>query len=269
MHYISLNGIHFPEEQPVLKASNRSFKYGDGVFETIKVVQGNIQLQHYHFERLFNGLKILNIKFDLLNSDFLSRNIIELCSVNNCLHSARVRLAIYRNEVNEAEYIIEASELPLDTFSLNKKGLSVELFTSAIKHSDFLSNLKTANYLPYILASIAAKEKNVDDCILLNAEGNVCDSSKANIFIIKDKKIITPSSDQGCVLGVMRRHIISECNKSKMEVIEQPVSMNDLEKAEEVFLSNAIIGINWVKNFKDKQYTNNYILSTFSQIMHF
>src|SRR5436305_12321070 len=108
MHYINCNGIHYSEEQPVLKASNRSFKYGDGVFETIRVVQGNIQLQQYHFERLFNGLKILSIRYDHLDSNMLSGNIIELCTLNQCLHSARVRLAVYRNPVNDAEYVIEA-----------------------------------------------------------------------------------------------------------------------------------------------------------------
>src|SRR5689334_2202995 len=97
MHYINLNGIHYSEEQPVINAGNRSFKYGDGVFETIRVINGNIQLQQYHFDRLFNGLKILNIRFDSLNSSILSRNIIELCTANKCLYSARVRLAVYRN----------------------------------------------------------------------------------------------------------------------------------------------------------------------------
>src|SRR5437764_13611242 len=101
----------------------------------------------------------------------LSRNIINLCTINQCLHSARVRLAVYRNPVNEAEYIIEASELPSERISLNKQGLSIDVYTFAIKHTDILNNLKTANYLPYILASIDAKERKLDDCILLNSEG--------------------------------------------------------------------------------------------------
>lgn len=269
MRYINFNGTHYPEEQPVLKAGNRSFKYGDGVFETIRVVRGSIQLQQYHFERLFKALKILNINFHLLDSEILSRNIIDLCILNNCLHSARVRLAVYRNLVNEAEYIIEASELPSEKISLNKEGLSIDIYTSAIKHKDLLSNFKTSNYLPYILASNAAKERNLDDCILLNTDGNICDSSKANIYIVKKNKIITPSADQGCIMGVMRRHIISECIKNQLDLVEQVVTVNDLETAGEVFLSNAIIGINWVKKFKDKQFTNTYIASIFPQIIHF
>src|SRR5438045_876598 len=120
MNQICFNGQFFPENQPILTVQNRSFKYGDGLFETIKVLNGSIQLSQYHFERLFSSLPLLKITIgESINPESLSKNIIELCSKNNCLELSRVRLAVYRNEKNNSGYVIEANRLSTESNRLN------------------------------------------------------------------------------------------------------------------------------------------------------
>src|SRR6476469_3265233 len=105
MAFVSLNGSHFPAEQPLITADNRGFKYGDGFFETIKVQNRSIQLMKYHFDRIVKSASILKIEISHLEKQFLTNDILDLCNKNNCLQSSRVRVAFFRSDNNKAEYI--------------------------------------------------------------------------------------------------------------------------------------------------------------------
>ena len=254
-----------PANEPVFTVANRSFRYGDGLFETMKVFKGKIILEQFHYERLFAGLKMLQIKNGLAALN-VSRLILELCRKNNCVDLARVRLAVFRNILNEAEFVIEA--FPLDDYAnqWNEKGLTIEVYPYARKNADAISNLKAANFLPYVLAEFFAKERGIDDAIVLNASNQLADTSKANIFLVINNEIVTPSLDQGCVAGVMRRFLIEELKKNNYRVRQDEISHEQLLTASEVFLTNSIYDIRWVEKFRQKIYSSKQVFSFYQEI---
>ncbi|UYQ93488.1 aminotransferase class IV [Chitinophaga horti] len=255
------NGKFIPADKPFLMADNRSFRYGDGCFETMKVYQGQLLLADLHFERLMASLHILHIDPAQFTKDYISRLVLELCSRNNASELARVRLSVYRGgsglyvpETNTPEFIIQSWELSRSIFELNETGLQLDVFPDARKNTDKLSNIKSNNSLPYILGGIYAKQHGLQEVIMLNPYGRVADTTIANIFMVKGKKIFTPPLSEGCVCGVMRKHILQMDLPFKVE--EQPLSIEDLENADEIFLTNAVYGLRWVGRFRDSSYGN-------------
>jgi branched-chain amino acid aminotransferase len=260
--HICLNGKLVPADQPVLMADNRSYRYGDGLFETIKVWKRNIQLEKFHFERLFAGLEQLKFRLPaLLTIENLKQQIFSLCEKNNCTALARVRLSVFRgnggiyDEPGDLQYLVECWPVNESVNQLNDNGLVVDIYPEARKSCDKFSHLKSANYLPYVMAAIYAKENKLDDCLVLNAYDRIADSTIANVFLIKDKEIFTPPLSEGCVNGVMRRYLTEQ-----YEIRETMLTIDDMLSADELFLTNAMYGIRWIKQFRNKTYKNVRVL---------
>lgn len=252
---VCLNGDFFPAETPLLPVYNRSYKWGDGVFETMKVFRGKLLLENLHFERLFSSLRLLQIGTqEIFHPDALVAQVLELCRQNNCWQHARVRLAVYRTEENAAGYSIEAVALDDQVSEWSEEGLKLVLFPYARKSMDAFANLKSANFLPYVMAQRHAAERGADDALVINAQNRMCDSSKANLFLIRDRTIYTPALHQGCVNGVMRRVVIDEAKKIGFRLHQDEVTEEQVIAADEVFLTNAIQLIRWVARFKDSEY---------------
>jgi len=266
MDCVCFNEKFLSASEALFTGQNRGFRYGDGVFETMKVYQSKILLEQFHFDRLFLSLKMLQIEH-LLNSSKVSKLILELCQKNNCADLARVRLAVFRNSENKAEFVIEAFSLSKEASQWNEKGLTVDIYPYARKNPDAFSNLKTANFLPYVLAEIFAKESGFDDAIVLNVLNNLCDSSKANIFLIKKNEIFTPALHQGCISGVMRRLLLDKLKKNNYRVHQQEISIQDLSDADEVFLTNSIYDLRWVEKFREKVYALEQSFSIYQRII--
>ncbi len=150
---------------------------------------------------------------------------------------------------------------------MNENGLIINVFPGAKKSCDSFSNLKSNNYLPYVMAGLFAKKNKLNDCIVLNSFDRVCDSAIANIFIIEKDKIFTPPLSEGCVAGVMRRWMLEKFHLKNYKVIEKPLSINDVLHADEVFLTNSIYHLKWVKNFKEKKYTNTISKEIYNHIL--
>ena len=258
--YFNYNGRFFADDEPVLSKADRSYRYGDGLFETMKLINGNILLEDYHFERLFLGLDVLKFNIPVLfTKRQIEKEIKELSKKNECENSARIRLSVSRGNGglydcdNKFSYLIEC--WPLEQKDLNESGLIIDIFPDARKSIDVFSNLKSANYLPYVMAAIWAKENKLDDALILNQHDRICDSTIANVFWIKDKKIFTPPLNEGCVAGVMRKKILKLATlNSDYPVQEDFLSLEILLQADEVFLTNAVTGIRWVKECRDKIY---------------
>ena len=265
---ICFNGQFISSDQAIFTAQNPSFKWGDGVFETIKVSNGDILLQSYHFDRLFLSLKLLKIDHDEdFNQENLAASIITLCELNDCLKLARVRLAVYRNEENIAEWVIEAFSIPSSFNRWNEKGWEIDLYPFARKQTDAFANLKSASYLPYVMAGKFAREKQIDEAIVLNTSNKICDGSKTNIFIVSKKQILTPALHQGCINGVMRRHLITELKIQGWQIKQEEISLEDLLEADEIFLSNAIIGLRWVRAFRDQTYPSTQSEKIYNEVV--
>jgi branched-chain amino acid aminotransferase len=268
------NNKFSPAGTPVISSGNRSLRYGDGLFETMKMINGKIINKDFHFKRLFSGLKLL--QFDLpqnFNPIFIEKKINELVKKNKHVASARIRLMIFRGEggIFDPEnllpnYIIESWPLTNET-QLNENGLVVGIFPDAKKSCDSFSNLKSNNYLPYVMAGLYAKKNKLNDCGVLNSFDRVCDSAIANIFIIKENKIYTPSLTEGCVAGVMRRWMLEKFDLKKYKILEKALSINDIENADEFFLTNSISHLLWVKKFREKEYGNKICKEIYSYIL--
>lgn len=274
MGYINFNGKINNEDQPVLLASNRSYRYGDGLFETIKVVENKIQLSSFHFERLFSSLALLKYTIpSLFKMEKLEREILQLCKKNSCEKLGRVRLSIFRGNggiydgEKDLQYLIESWPLNNSVTQFNENGLVIDIFPDAKKNMDQFSNIKSANFLPYSLAAIYAKEHQLNDCLVLNSLGNIADATIANLFIIKDDIISTPGLDQGCINGVMRRYLMEQLNAAGYVFKETAVAIEEVLAADEVFLSNSIYGIRWVKQYKNTVFGNNKTFEIYNRYL--
>lgn len=260
--FFNYNGKLFSAQQPVFSPDNRSFKFGDGVFETMRFKEGKIIFSPDHFERLFNGLKTL--KFNLtteVSAEYFEELIQELVKANNCYGTARIRLTCFRKDsdltnpdTSNPDYIIQAWSLQTNSI----KFLKVDLLTGIFKSCDQLSNLKTNNFLPYIMAMLKAKESGCDECVVLNAYNRICDASRGNIFIVVNKTIYTPPLSEGCVAGVMRKNLIALLKNNHFAIIEKSLTLDELQSADEMFITNVTAGIQPVSSFLNKTYQTSY-----------
>ena len=274
MNSICLNGKLLPADKPVLMADNKGYRYGDGLFETMKMIEGKIILEDFHFERLFAGIKLLKFKVpSLFRASKLRAEISALCKKNKCSALARIRLSVFRgngglyDENRPLQWLTECWPIDKSVNRINKNGLVIDIFPGLQKTCDTFSNLKSANFLPYAMAAQYAKQHKLNDCLVCNTKGQIADATIANIFLVKNRLVITPALTEGCVNGVMRRYLIEKLSSSNFEVREGVVTKNDLETFDEVFLTNAINGMKWVKQFRDKKYSHTQSLKIYEDFI--
>ena len=262
--YININGDVIPAGQLALPADNCSYRYGDGLFETMKITEGQIILEEYHFERLNSGMLLLQFNVpEFFRQENIRNEIIKLCQKNNCEHRARVRFSVSRGSGglfdcdDKVQFIIECWPLKDPVDQINENGLVIDIFPDARKTCDVFSNLKSSNYLPYVMAAIWAKENKLNESLILNIHDRICDATIANVFWAKSKTIFTPPLSEGCVGGVMRRYLLEKSKAGRFNIQESVCTKENLEDADEIFLTNIISGIRWVKHFREKEYSNN------------
>ena len=263
MSFFNFNGKVYSDEEKIIGPTNRGLRYGDGVFETLKFKNGNIVLAEQHFKRLWDGMEALQFIIPIhFNVEKLTAELLALVKKNK-LKEARVRVTIIRSDSgiydpknDTPNYIIEAIKLPEDNGLLNINGLQICIYEDAVKAIDRFSNLKTNNYLPYFMGAKFAKEQQCNDALILNSNGNICDSTIANIFFIKNNIIYTPALKEGCVAGVMRSWLICTLELLNYQVIETAITKTLLHDADEVFLSNSIYNIRWLSALGNTNYTN-------------
>ncbi|MFK7773088.1 MAG: aminotransferase class IV [Saprospiraceae bacterium] len=247
--YINFNGKIFPSDQPILDSDNRAFLYGDALFETIRMSEGKILFLENHVNRLLQGLHFFKYKVPKKYSlPFFTKEINKIASGNS-----RIRITVFRSKGglytpknNRPQFLISISPLSSPSFSLNKKGLNVGIFDEIKLPRSPISNYKTCNSSPYVLAGLNKKERNLDDVILLNDKDRISEASSSNIFFIKKNKIITPSLSEGCVAGTMRKKILEIATEKKYLIQENPIKLTHLKNFEEIWLTNAISGIKWI-----------------------
>jgi branched-chain amino acid aminotransferase len=137
---------------------------------------------------------------------------------------------------------------------LNAAGLVLDIFPDVHKTSDKFSPIKSNNCLPYVMAAMYAKQHRINEAVLLNPYGRVADTTIANLFIVQEREIITPPLSEGGVCGVMRKHLLQM--DLPFSLSEKPITVADLQNADEIFLTNAVTGVRWVSSFRDSSYGN-------------
>ena len=263
--FVLLDGQIYPKGEPLFTHDNRAFKYGDGVFETIKVADGKVRLLNEHFERLKDSAEYLQLILPKgFNKSFFEKKILELTEKNEISDKARVRFSLFRAdgglyepESNDARYLIEADKFPRKGYTLNRKGLNTDLFTTVEKPIGLYSNLKSCNSLPFVLASLHKKNKGLDNCLITNTKNRVAEAISSNIFLVIKDKVYTPPLAEGCVAGVMRAKVLDLLEENEIPFEECPITLEELFTADEVFITDSINGIRWVGNYKIKEYGMN------------
>jgi branched-chain amino acid aminotransferase len=162
----------------------------------------------------------------------------------------------YTPETNDISFLIEAEAIESEGYVLNQKGLWVDIYTDMKKQINKLSNTKNGNALFYVMAGLAKTSMKLDDCFLINENGNICEAISSNIFVVKNGALYTSPLTEGCVDGIMRKNIFRLASASKILTFETPLTVNSLMNGDEVFLTNAINGLQWIGQYKSKFYTN-------------
>ena len=270
-HFFIYNNQFFRTGVPVITSQNRSFRYGDGIFETMQMHEKKILHLDFHFDRLFAGMKLLQMHLPVFFTvTYFTNTVNKLLAKNFILQNARIRLTVFRGEEpiynmenNQANFIIETFSLP-EKIALNEKGLVIDLFEDGLKSCDKFSNIKSNNYLISLMALRFASKNNLDEAIVLNSFQRVCESSIANIFIVKNNVLFTPALSEGCVAGVMRRWMLENLPLRNIKIEESQLSLEDLLSADELFLTNSIQPVRWIKHFRNKIYSNEKVKEIFN-----
>lgn len=257
---VNFNGKLIDPHTPVATVTNRSLRYGDGLFETMLWTGREIHHLVFHLDRLFKGMAIL--KFELNGTGFsrelISGEIKKLCEQNAPDFKARVRLNVFREDgpllypsKNKPNFLIESTDLP----EINPNPLRLTIFEGEKKYPGILSNLKTNNYLLNVLALQHAREKGFDDALIFNSRGNVCEASTSNLFMVQKGILFTPALSQGCVEGTKRRALLEALPDLGYQVEETIITREMIFEMEEIFLTNAIRDIRSVICIDHTYYT--------------
>ena len=264
LQYICLNGDSYRTDEHVLSHHNRAFTYGDALFETIHCLGTRPQFLEKHWERLSQGMKILKmVSQGVLSSEIIEHFIARLLNRNRTFKGARIRLTVFRNEgglytpdAESVSWLMESTALENEKYELNRKGLIADIYDELYKPVNILSNLKTTNALIYVLAGIYKKKNGLDDCLILNQFGRLAETTHSNLFIKLDDRLITPPLSEGCISGTMRSTIIGIAREEGYVLEETGILEKYLLNAEEVFITNAIQGIQWIGTYREKRYFN-------------
>ena len=211
-------------------------------------------------------MRILRMEIPMhFTMEFLEQQILELIEYNQIQNSARVRMTVYRSgngyylpDSNEINYLIQSSKLDSKAYFFNDNSYEVDLFKDFYVTKQLLSTIKSTNKAVQIVGSIFAKENDLQNCLLLNDSKNVVEALNGNIFMFKDAKLITPPVSEGCLNGVLRKQVLSIAKAINVEVIEEPLSPFDLQKADELFITNVISGIQPITRYRKKDFENTF-----------
>lgn len=260
----NFNGTISDKEQ-LLSIKNRGYAYGDTLFETIKVSHGKLFFWEDHYFRLMASMRIMRMEIPMnFTMEFLEEQIQNTLKASNLdKASARVKLSVHRNEgglylpsTNEVSFIISAKQIEEDFYIVKSDFYEVDLFKDYYVSPTLLSTLKTNSKALNVVGSIYAKENNLNNCLLLNTNKHVIEALNGNVFLVNGNLIKTPPISDGCLKGVMRKQIIDLLKTSKdYEFVEDSISPFELQKADEIFITNVIVGIQPITKYRKKLFT--------------
>ena len=259
---INFNGT-IGSNQADLLTQNRAFLYGDAVFETVKIVNSKILFLEDHYFRLMSSMRVIRMEIPMnFTMEYLEEQILALATAKNLTAAARARITVYRNDgghylpkTNTVSFLVNVEALESTQYAVNQGEYVVDLYTDFYVTRHLLSSIKTTNKIINITASIFAEENGLDNCLLLNDTKNVVEALQGNIFIVKGNTLITPPVSEGCLNGVMRKQILALARKMEnLEVMEAVISPFDLQKSDELFVTNVIKGIQPITKYRKKEF---------------
>ena len=271
---INFNGTIVSQDDNIL-TQNRAFLYGDGVFETVKIINNKILFLEDHYFRLMSSMRVVRMEIPMnFTMEYLEEQILSVVVANGCSASARARITVYRNDGgyylpqnNTISFLIHSQLLENTLYEIEKKNYEVDLYKDFFITKQLLSSIKTTNKIINITGSIFADENGLDNCLLLNDSKNVVEALQGNLFMLVGNKLITPPVSEGCLNGVMRRQILNLAKKiENLEVEETVISPFDLQKADELFVTNVIKGIQPITQYRKKNFETNTALQLLEKL---
>lgn len=262
---INFNGNIAQEDSNIL-TQNRAFLYGDGIFETVKIINGKILFLEDHYFRFMASMRVVRMMIPMnFTMEYFEEQILNLVKEQGVSSSARARITVFRNDgglylpkTNEISFLIKAAALENTSYAVNTNEYEVDLYKDFYVTKQLLSSLKTTNKMIHITGSIYAHENDLANCLLLNDSKNVVEALQGNIFMVTGKKLITPPVSEGALNGIMRKQILALAKKVEgIEVFEEIISPFDLQKADELFLTNVIMGIQPITKYRKKEFKTN------------
>lgn len=261
--FINYNGEILPADTQLLTIANRGFRYGDGLFESMRLMKGKLKFVDLHAERLQKGMRALHIDgYSQMDAYFLKEKAEELAARNKAKH-ARLRLTVYRDAEglytpthNKSGYCLELQSLDEPRYFLNTRGLIMDMYSDMPKAINMLSNYKTCNSQLYVMAGIFKAQNKLDEAFILNQNGFLCETISANVFVLYQNHLYTPALSEGCIGGVMRKVVMDLAIANNVPMTEAQLDPEILNQADEVFITNATRGIQWVMGFGRKRYFN-------------
>ena len=263
---INFNG-NLQDNNTVITNNNRAYAYGDGLFETIKAVHGKLLFFEDHYFRLMASMRIMRMEIPMsFTLEFLQDEILKTIKANQLdtatcrvkLQVHRVEGGLYEPESNDVEFIVSVKALDQDFYLLNESDYEVDLFKDFYVSPSLISTLKSNNKALNVVGSIYAKENKLDNCLLINTNKSVVEALNGNVFLVKGNTIKTPPLSDGCLKGIIRKQLIEIINLMEEYTLEEAsISPFEIQKADEMFITNVITGIQPVSKYRKKQFATN------------
>ncbi|WP_298326037.1 aminotransferase class IV [uncultured Dokdonia sp.] len=261
---VNHNGTIFSPEDAQLNPFNRGLLYGDGLFETIKAVNGKLLFWEDHYFRLMASMRILRMEIPMeFTPEFLEEELLKTLTASGLIdQTARIRITVYRSgggtylpEERGVGYYAFAKAHPNPFYLLNEEPYEVELYKDHYINADLISTLKTTNKIVHVTGSIYAQDNGYDNCLLVNNEKNIAEALQGNLFLVKGTHIKTPPLSDGCLRGVVRKQLISIIGLMDDYTFEEAsISPFELQKADELFITNTIMGIQPITKYRKKEF---------------
>lgn len=261
---INFNGQLVPDDTKYLNHDNRGLLYGDSLFESLRVVNNHIYFLEEHYLRLMSSMRILRMEIPMdFTLELMEEEILRTIAASETSKVSRIRFTIFRNngglyapKTNTISYVIQAKSLNELFYVLGDEPYEVELFKDFYIAKNLLSNLKTNNRLLNVVGSVFAKENDYNNCLLLNQDRQVVEALNGNIFLVSGNTIKTPPLEDGCLDGILRKKLIEIISKlDNYQILEESISPFELQKADELFITNAISGIIPITKYRKKEFS--------------
>jgi len=246
-----------------LSQNNRAFLYGDGVFETLKILDKKVLFLEDHYFRLMASMRITRMEIPMhFTMEFLQSEVIKLTDTLGCSASARARLVVFRQEgglylpkSRSVSFVISAEPMAEMLYKVDASAYEIDIYKDFYISAQLLSTLKTVNRVLNVTGSIFAEENGLQNCLLLNDKKNVTEALNGNIFLLTGDMLVTPPLSEGCLNGVMRKQVLALARKMEnLKVEERPISPFELQQADEMFITNVIKGLRPVTQYRKKSY---------------
>jgi branched-chain amino acid aminotransferase len=276
LKHININGNLYKDTDAAVPHDSRAVRFGFGLFETMLMIDGVIQLKELHWDRLFSGIEQLQLVMPaLMTREWMEAEVLKTVRKNRLEKLCRIRFQVYAGrgglfdgQSPWTEFIIECQPVDAALTQLNENGLTMIIAEGLAKSPDSIANLKSTNAMIYAMAARQATAKKVDNAILLNTHGNVIETTLANIYCVHGDTIYTPPLSEGCIAGVMRRYIMQQLPAKGLNIVERPFTLDFLKTADAVFTTNAIRRLKWVGNIEGTQYNIGKTLDIYEQIRY-